>query len=123
MLHVLLVAVCLKLWGLEGSGVAFALTYVLVTLGYYAVCHRVSGFGWSRRSLSVLASGAVLCGVAFVMTQSLPPGINVPVATIFAVTGSAFCLRALARTLGVGVRELLRARLGPLWGQVGHGDA
>jgi PST family polysaccharide transporter len=123
-LHVLLVAACLRLWGLEGTGIAFALTYAAVGLGNLGVSRLISGFVWSRRSLSVLALGASSCVVAFAMTRLLPQNVNTATATAFAVAVSAFCVKALARTLGLGVGELLRARLRPHWSHNGeHGDA
>jgi hypothetical protein len=53
-LQVLLLAGCLRLWGLEGAGIAFLLLYVVVLFGVYLVGRAITGFSWSRRSIALI---------------------------------------------------------------------
>ena len=110
-LQVLLLAACVKLWGLEGSGIAFALMYVVV-LGYlFALSRAVTGFSWSRRSKFLIALGTFFCALTLILLRVLPPGTNLAVAVTIAVPVSVMCLRALTRLLGVGIGGILRRGL------------
>jgi antigen flippase len=112
-LQVLLLAVCLKLWGLEGAGIAFALMYVAVLMGLFAVGRAISGFSWSRRSISLIALCAFFCALTLIVLRVLPHGVNVAVAVAIAVGVSVICLRALTRILGVGIGGILRGGFRP----------
>ena len=107
-LQVLLLAVCLKLWGLEGAGIAFAVLYVAVLMGLYAVSRAISGFSWSRRSISLIALCTFFCALTLIVLRVLPDGANVAVAVTIALGVSVMCLRALTRILGVGFGVMLR---------------
>jgi O-antigen/teichoic acid export membrane protein len=110
-LQVLLLAVCLKWWGLPGTGMAFALMYVVVLMGLFAVSRAISGFSWSRRSILLVAFCTFSCALTLMLLLILPAGVNVAVAMAIAIVVSVMCLRALTRILGVGIGALLRSGL------------
>ena len=108
-LQVLLLAACLKLWGLEGSGIAFALMYVAVLVYLFGLSRAVTGFSWSPRSMFLIALGTFFCALTLVLLRVLPPVMSVAVALTIAVGVSVMCLWALRRILGVGIGGILRS--------------
>ena len=110
-LQVLLLAGCLKLWGLEGAGIAFALLYVAVLIGLFAVSRAISGFSWSRRSIFLIALCAFFCALTLMMLRVLPDGANVAVAATIALGVSVMCLAVLKRFLGIGIGGIFRSGL------------
>ena len=62
-LQVLLLAACLRMWGLEGAGIAFALMYGAVLVGLFWVSKAIAGFSWSRRSILLIALCTCVCAL------------------------------------------------------------
>ena len=108
-LQVLLLAACLRMWGLEGAGIAFALMYGAVLVGLFLVSKAIAGFSWSRRSILLIALCTCVCALTLILLRVLPPGIDVAVAVTITVGVSVMCLRTLTRILGVGIGGMLRA--------------
>jgi PST family polysaccharide transporter len=119
-LQVLLLTVCLRLWGLEGAGIAFAMTYVTVGLAYFGLSRLISGFLWSPRASVLIALCTSFGALTFALTRMLPHGLNTAIATVFSLGASVVCLRTLTRILDAGVGAILRSGFRP---QSLHGGA
>lgn len=71
LLHLVLVWICLPLFGLEGTGIAFCGLYVGCTFGILAIVHKISGFWWSYANIRLGPSFAIIVAVAFLLPRLL----------------------------------------------------
>ncbi|WP_164102730.1 O-antigen translocase [Candidatus Laterigemmans baculatus] len=98
--HLLMIWAGLSLMGLTGVAVAFALLYVLHTMGMLIVTHMTIGFRWSRNVLNQLAWMVPTALSVFAATWCLPDVLNVVFGGIVMVGSAVACLRQLALRLG-----------------------
>jgi PST family polysaccharide transporter len=99
-LHAALIWICVRLWGLPGTGIAFLGLYVYYFLLMSVVTRRLSGFAWStpNRRFALVALPTV--AVVFVCPMLLPSPWHSIAA--FAATALAgwYSFRALASLAG-----------------------
>ena len=112
-LNVILILLCMKLWELEGVGIAFAAFYCLVTAIVLFICSRLTGFRWSPRPLKILALAVLILGAIFGCTRFLPEVWGVCVGLAATVAGGAASLLALQKLLGVNLWQTLLRKLQP----------
>jgi antigen flippase len=105
--QVLTIWICSRVWGLEGTGVAFALLYLFYTPFIYGVARYVSRLRWSWENKKLMLGLFLLLGVSgYIGHMIANPWIRYPVnLALLLVTGS-YCLYRLA----VGSRWSLLAR-------------
>ena len=88
--------ILVKLWGMQGAGVAFCLSYVFHVAIIYPIVRRLSGFRWERDNF---VSGALfVCGAAAVTTgfAVLPPLAANVFGVVVTLAACVYSLRALA---------------------------
>jgi PST family polysaccharide transporter len=91
----------LKVWGVNGAGVAFFALYIFYTALMMLVARRLSGFAWSPASLRTfgwtLAAVASGVSVSFIGSAPLAMGIGV----VLTLVAGWFALKALRDLVGV----------------------
>jgi len=106
-----LLVVCLGWWGLEGAGVAGAVSAFLFGVFVWGCGRVVTSFRFSRRSLLIVAGHWLLLGVGYGVTRVVSgvPGMVAGVAlTAAAVAGSLY---GLNRMVGFNAWRTLTGRL------------
>jgi PST family polysaccharide transporter len=104
---VALLAACTKAWGLEGAGIAFAMTYAIVLTLVCSATRTISGFSFSPNALRVVAFAGLSSASALLLCRLAPSGAGTGAAVALTAVASGLCVRRLSRLLGVGVGDLL----------------
>ena len=73
-MHISLIFLCMKLWKLEGVGIAFALVYMFYTIMMLAVASGLTQFRWSATALKILGPSVLIVAAVFCAAR-LPPGM------------------------------------------------
>lgn len=112
-LHLAAVAVFVRVWGLDGAGIAFMVLYAVYTGLMLFVMHRLVGATWGGESLVMvaMATAAMLLLMAFAWLNM--DGVihwTGSVVILCLVTGLSF--RQLTIKTGLGWREVMR-KVGP----------
>jgi PST family polysaccharide transporter len=93
--------VCLKMFGLNGAGIAFFGSYVFHVFLIYPIVHRISGFSWSpanrQTSLLIVSLIAVVFGGFYV----LPVLWASIIGTSAAVLSGVYSIRVLCKLLAL----------------------
>lgn len=108
-----LIFLCMKLWKLEGVGIAFALLYVFYTALMAAVVWRLTGFRWSATALKILAPAVLILGAIFCSSRFLPERWSIGIGLAATVTASVVSLLVLQKLLGVNLWQTFRRKLLP----------
>lgn len=106
-INVTLLFVCMNFWGLEGVGISFLASYVFYSVMMLVVCRGIAGFGWSRKSFSLILSASCAAAAVFVMVRILP--IETGTVCGLIVTGTVFicCVLELQRLLKFDIKRLM----------------
>lgn len=104
---------CLRVFGLEGAGIAFMLSYVFHALVVYPTARRMTGFGWSRENLRAGSLFVLTVAAAFVVQRLLPTWPALAFGTCLTIASAWYCIRALVRLSEAehrvpGLRRILR---------------
>ena len=104
---------CQRTFGLEGTGIAFMLSYVFHALIVYPTARRMTGFGWSAETLRAGATFVLAIAAAFVAQRALPQWPALAVGAGLTVASAWYCVRALVRLSAAedslpAVRRILR---------------
>ena len=99
-LHVILVWLGMRFFGLEGTGIAFFALYVTYTFGILAVVHAISGFGWSSANVRLGSCFMVLVASAFFLPVLLQKGAAMVANGFLTVAVTLWCLRRLYTLVG-----------------------
>jgi enterobacterial common antigen flippase len=104
---------CLRAFGLEGAGIAFALSYVFHGLIVYPTAHKMTGFKWSADTLRLAAWFVLAIAAAFATPRALPHWPALALGTLLTVAAAWYCGLTLIR-LSAAQDKLasLRRRLG-----------
>lgn len=97
--HVALLWIGVRLWGVTGAGVAFFGLYIFYCGLMIWVSRRISGFRWSPANLRLAAWLFPSVAVVFLSTKSLPPMWAMGTGLAVSVICGVYCLRSLARKL------------------------
>ena len=100
LVHLLLIIVSIKLFGLDGTGVAFFGLYVFYTAMIFAVVRRLSGFSWSRENLFLMAGASLFIGISVVLSILSSHPVTLIIAIMLTVVLSAYCLRRIFVLVG-----------------------
>ena len=105
---ILLTWVCVKQWGINGAGIAFALLYGIVTGVYLTIIRSIADTTWSRSNLiHIIGMGSVLIGID-VNCHYSPFWIQWGINLILLAAASIYCLWRLSQKSGIGVAALLK---------------
>jgi PST family polysaccharide transporter len=110
-LHIILLVVCMRLYGLDGVGISFALLYVCHSVGMLFTCHWLSGFEWSRPAKNILFLSCAIVALTFIAVRYLPQMLGVACGMLLTIVAVYVCLRELQKVLDVNFMNLLRTRL------------
>ncbi len=98
---------CTHLWGLPGTGIAFLLLYVIVTIMVYAVVFKISGTTWNRANvLHIVIFGALLAIVGLISAFVINPWYQFPVNILVLIMLSVYCFNRLLQTSGMSLIRL-----------------
>jgi len=100
LLHVALIALGLRYWGIEGVAIAFFIMYLGYILAVYGVSRYLTGFTWSSACNRIARYGLPALGAAFFACRifALWPASAVGLALTLLL--SMYCLGGLASRLG-----------------------
>ena len=110
-LHLALLLVGMKLFGLDGVGIAFALLYLCYTVGVLFICRSLSGFEWSRQAKRILVSSCTIVALTFFAVKYLPQMLGVASGMLLTIGTAVVCLQSLQKLLGVNMWVLLKTKL------------
>lgn len=95
LLNVLLLRVCIQVWGYEGMGIAFAILYVLHVMFVFLVCRLLTGFRWEKRILLTILSSVAVAILVALLVRILPGRLGEGVGLVVALAAFALCVRRL----------------------------
>lgn len=106
---------CLDAFGLEGTGIAFMLSYVFHVMIVYPTARWMTGFRWSRGNLRVGSCFIAAVAAAFVAQRTLPFWPALAFGAVMTLASSWYCVRALiqlseAEDRFPAIRRILRLR-------------
>jgi PST family polysaccharide transporter len=110
-LHIILLIVCIRLYGLDGVGIAFALLYVCYTVGMFFTCRWLSGFKWSRPAKKILVLSCAIVALTFIAVRYLPQMLGVACGMLLTLVAAYACLQSLQKLLDVNFMTLLRTKI------------
>jgi PST family polysaccharide transporter len=105
-LHLLLVIVLLRLSGLSGAALAFAILYGVYTIGMLMVSHHLTEFRWSAQNLRLLGLASILMLVAFFGQRHLPINSSFILGASITAASAMISLRGIAYRLDSNHRLL-----------------
>lgn len=98
---------CVKWWGLPGTGIAFLLLYVFYTGLIYAVAHNVTGTSWTApNKRHIVVFGALLAMLGLVSVGVSNPWVKFPVNLLLLFVLCIYCLHRLSLKSGITIRSL-----------------
>jgi PST family polysaccharide transporter len=95
--HAALVYLGLKLFGLVGVAVAFAVLYLIVTTHALFIVKALSKFKWSTSSKRNISFSIAALSLGFLSVQLLPKVVGLFIAVLILMVACLFCLRGLCR--------------------------
>jgi len=112
-LQIVFTILCLRVWGLEGIGMAFFFLYVAYTILMLFIVNRISGFFWTRQSLQFISFAGVLCILIFIISRSLPSSVAFVLSISIAIMVTVICVYMLKKLLNVNLMEKVQQHF---WG-------
>jgi hypothetical protein len=103
----------MRLWKLEGVGVAFALLYGFYTAMMAGVVSRLTGFRWSPSALKILGPAVLILGAIFGCTRFLPEVWALYIGSAATCAAGVASLLALQKLLGVNLWDTVLRKLNP----------
>ena len=103
-LHIVLIWLGLRWFGLPGVALAFAILYASHTLGTRWVATRLSHFRWSFSAKRLLTIGTLLVAATFGMMKLAPELPAVVIGALVSIGSGCYCLREITSRLGPGHR-------------------
>lgn len=109
LLYIVLVFVCSRLWGLQGTGVAFFLLYIGYTVLMLVVARLIASTCWTRSNIcQIFVSSVVLTGGSLLHKVVSSAKIYYPIASVMFLVSLVVSLNLLARRTGMGINDLKR---------------
>lgn len=105
-----LILLCMKMWKLEGVGIAYALLYLFHTAFMVVVVWWLTGFRWSATALKILAPAVLILGVIFGCTRFLPERWSMGIGLVATAMAGVVSLLALQELLGVDLWQTVRRK-------------
>lgn len=105
--YVVAIWFCSRLWGLPGTGIAFLLLYIFVTLQVYAIVFKISRTIWNRsNTVHIAVFGALLTMVGLISAFIINPWYQFPLNLVIFASVSAYCLTRLSNISGITFQTL-----------------
>ena len=104
--------VSLRLWKLEGIGIAVALAGFVMTFYYFIIGRRLSGFAFSKKCLQVVIPSLLAVAAGFLFVRTLPTVWGLGMGLLLAAASFAVSIWALQRLLGINAWQLAKTKLG-----------
>jgi PST family polysaccharide transporter len=108
-----LILLCMKLWKLDGVGIAFALQYVFYTALMSVVAWRLTDFRWSRAALKILVPATLVLAAVFLCVRFLPEGWSLFIGLVTTLAVGIISVLALQKLLRVNLWQILCRKLLP----------
>lgn len=99
-IHVTLVLLGIYFFGLVGTGIAFFILYLFVTIMIYVVIQNISEFHWSSVNLNIIIIFSFFIAAVFLMPILLPQNLALAINSVIIVGVSAYCLRKIYQLVG-----------------------
>jgi len=109
-INVVLIDLCMKLWGLEGIGIAFTAFNLIATAMVSAICWRLTGFRWSATTLKIVVPAILILGIIFACSRFLPERWSIGIGLAATPVVGVISLLALQKLLGVNLWQSLRRK-------------
>ena len=111
---VTLIFLCIKIWKLDGVGIAFTLLYLFHTVFLIVVVRQLTGFRWSPTTLKILTPAILIVGIVFCTTRYLPVRWSLGIGLSATALTGIVSLLMLQKLLNVNLIERIRSKLGIL---------
>lgn len=95
-INILLTWVCLHIWGIEGVGIAYSLSYVFHTLLLYPIARNLTGFTWTRKNKIVISIGMMSIAFVFISTKLLPEELAISFGLLVTMASAVYSCRVFA---------------------------
>jgi len=95
LLYAVLIWACVRLWGLQGAGIAFFVLYVYYTVLMTFVTKGLSGFAWSSANRRVASVALPISAAVFVSPLILPSPWALLATCVLTAAACLYSLRAL----------------------------
>jgi len=99
-IHVLLIALGLFTFGIEGVAVAFFIMYIAYTASVYVVVRHLTGFHWSPESRQIGWRLLPILATTFFIVKYMPIWLATVVGVFLTVFFSIYCLRGIVQRIG-----------------------
>lgn len=86
---------CVRLFGVNGAGIAFFGSYIFHVAMIYPIVRRLSGFRWTRRNRQTASSCIVVVAAVFVGFLVLPPSVATGLGLVAGLASGYASLRIL----------------------------
>jgi antigen flippase len=100
LVQIVLFFICIKQWGLEGTGISFFLTYAVYAVVVFLFAKKITGFYWSQKSLKVIGLTSIVVVATFLSVLFLPKSEGTFTSLLITAGASVSCLFAVKRMLG-----------------------
>lgn len=112
-LHLIFVFIFCNLIGIDGSGIAFMLLYIICTLWLLIIMQKLVGSTWTKNTLKLSLTSTtvmVMLMINCTMNSNIVATWVINLVIVFGVTW--FCLKNISHYSGIGVNEIFtRLRL------------
>ena len=113
LIHLALIWACTRLWGLQGTGIAFLLLYCFHTVFIYGLCTYLNRNLWNRATLfHVLGLGGMLVLIGAVLMSVTHDVIRWTLSLSACGALSGYCLVRLSARTGITLQTLKTKLLG-----------
>jgi enterobacterial common antigen flippase len=106
-LHVGLLFVCMRLWGLDGVGISFMALYIAYTFGMLGVCRYITGFLWTNRVTALVFLASVMVAATLLAVRVLPKLLGTITGLVITGSTTVFCVFMLQKLLNINILHIL----------------
>jgi len=96
LLHLLLIAIGLSIFGVEGVAIGFAIMYIFCTSAVYLVCRSLTDFAWSHECKRLILLIMLVFWVTFISSRNLDLWPATFAGLTLSILGSIICLQELS---------------------------
>lgn len=106
-INISLLIIGIRLWSLEGAGISFFALYILYTITMLCVCNRVTGFRWSKKSVSLTLSTTGVSTALLMTIRNLSVETGAALGLLVTAAVSIACVFQLHRMLKFDIRRFI----------------
>jgi PST family polysaccharide transporter len=101
----------MRTWKLEGIGISVALTGLIMSIYFWLLGHKLSGFSFSRNCVKVLVPSILVVLLGFISVNMLTPAWGVTMGVLLAVASTLVSIWMLQRLIGINAWQLIKVKL------------